>query len=270
MEASVAAKPFAGIGQHISHSQVSIFDKCQLAWWFKYVKGITKPPTVQMLLGQCYHKALALNFTQKRITGIDLPANDVVLHFTTTFDEALSRGEIDTTPSLGFDSYRDPVARLLRHYYENYVIDKMEPILSEHEFTCSIPECDRVFAGIIYVQLSDGTIIDFKVTARRRPDSEIAEGDQATAYAMLCGWNGAFEFHVGLRANVKPAIQVVRTQRTGDDVDAYVRHLREVVAQMNDLEQGRADPVPYEGFCNNKMCQYYSECQDWKYGGLAG
>ncbi len=263
------SRPFADIGRHISYSQVNMFDRCQLSWYLKYVKGIAKKPTVQMLLGQCYHKALALNFEEKRVTGIDLPANDVVLHFTSTFDDAVARGEIDSAPGLGFDSYRDPVARLLRHYYEEYVVDKMEPVLTEHEYVMPIPNCDRVFAGIIDVQLSDGTMIDFKVASRRWSGSEVTENKQATAYAMLSGRDVDFEFHIGLRANVKPAVQIVKMRRTQDEVDAYVRHLQSTVSQMKDIESGTADPFPRTGFCNEKMCQYYQECQDWKYGGLA-
>ena len=38
------ARPFADIGQHISYSQVNMFDRCQLSWYLKYVKRIAKKP----------------------------------------------------------------------------------------------------------------------------------------------------------------------------------------------------------------------------------
>lgn len=266
MEASVAARPFAAIGRHISHSQVSLFDKCQLAWWFKYIKGISKPPTVQMLVGSCYHKALAFNFSQKCISGVDLPTAVVLDHYYEAFEDSVRSGNIDAVPGADLSAYREPVARLLQHYYEEYVVDKMEPILVEHEMVRAIPGCDRLFAGIIDVQLSDGTMIDFKVTSRKWSDKDIADNKQSTAYSMLYGYDTDFEFHIGLRANVKPTIQVVKTRRTRDDVDQYIQHLQDVVVQMKDLEQCRSEPTPYTGFCNDKMCQYYGECQEWKYG----
>ena len=267
MESAVMTRPFADLEQqHISHSQVSMFDRCQLAWYLKYVKGISKLPTVQMLLGQCYHKALALNFNEKRITGVDLPRNDVVLRFTDLFNETVQEGRVDATCGQNLDSYRDPVARLLRHYYETYVIGKMEPLLVEHEFVVPIRDCDIVFAGIIDLQLSDGTMIDFKVTSRKWQESEAAENKQATAYALLCGWDIDFEFHIGLRANKKPKVQILKLRRTQADVDDYVDYLRNIIEGMKALQEGKQDPTPRTGYCNEKICQYYQECCDWKYG----
>lgn len=266
MEASVATRPFAGIGRHLSHSQVSTFDRCQLAWWFRYVRGIDKPPSIPMLLGSAYHKALALNFTQKRITGEDLPTAEVVLSFEDTFNAAVRDGKVEVPYGVDPNSYRDPVSRLLDFYYNEHVVGKLEPILVEHEMVCPIPGCNYVFAGIMDLQLSDGTVIDFKVTGRRWSPAESADNTQATAYALLYGYQTPFEFHIGLRANKNPAVQIVRADRTKEDVDAYVLHLQESVAGMRDLEEGRTDPVPRTGFCNEKMCQYYGECQDFKYG----
>lgn len=268
MEASVATRPFAGLGQHISHSQVSQFDKCQLAWWFKYVKGITKPPTIHMLLGSCYHKALAHNFYHKRITGVDLPLEEILNQYNSAFQQSIRSGNIDAAPDFDSEQYRAPVERLLTHYYINHVVGKMEPLLVEHEFSCSVPGCDRQFVGIIDVQLSDGTMIDFKVTSRKWSPTDVTANKQATAYAMLYGYDTDFEFHIGLRANKKPAVQVVKLQRSRDDVNQYIQHIQDVVSQMRDLEENRIDPVPFTGYCNDKMCQYYWECQNWKYGGV--
>lgn len=221
-----------------------------------------------MLLGSCYHKALALNFSQKRITGEDLSTGEVILHFEDTFNTAIREGRVDTPYGADPGSYREPVARLLAFYYQEYVVGRMEPILVEHEMVCRIPGCDRLFAGIMDLQLSDGTMIDFKVTSRRWPASEAAENTQATAYAMLYGHETDFEFHIGLRANAKPAVQVVQAKRSRQDVEAYIRHLQGVVRDMSDLEEGHIDPVPRQGFCNEKMCQFFQECQDWRYGEL--
>ena len=267
MEASVVSKPFANIGKHISHSQASMFDKCELAWWFKYIKGIVKPPTIHMLLGQCYHKALAHNFHQKRITGVDIPIEEVLRQYNISFQQAIRAGEIDADPALDLEQYRRPVENLLAHYYNEYVVGKMEPILVEQEFACPVPGCDRTFAGIIDVQLSDGTMIDFKVTSRKWSSSDVAENKKSTAYAMLIGYDVAFEFHIGLRANVKPAVQVVKLQRTKDDVEEYIQHLHDVVSRIGEIEEGRTQPDPFSGYCNEKMCQYYWECHGNRYGG---
>lgn len=275
MEASVIAtpaiekhaKPFADIGKHISHSQVSLFDKCELAWWFKYVRGITKPPTIHMLLGQCYHKALAHNFYQKRITGVDLSTGEILRQYNIAFQQSIRSGNIDADPDSDLEQYRKPVENVLAHYYTDYVVGKMEPLLVEQEFTCPVPGCDRTFAGIIDVQLTDGTMIDYKVTSRKWSPTDVAENRQSTAYAMLYGYDTDFEFHIGLRANKNPAIQVVKLQRTKDDVEDYVEHLQYVVSRMQELEEGHADPVPFSGYCSAKMCQFYWECNGHKHGG---
>lgn len=258
--------PFAAVAQHLSHSQVSMFDKCQLAWWLKYVKGILKPPTVHMLLGQSYHAALAHNFNQKRLTGVDLPVKQVIQRFHSSFEQAVAEGRVAPVPGDDYDSYREPVAKLLAHYYEQYVKDKIEPLLVEHELTIPVPGINRQFVGIIDLQLSDGRMIDFKISSRRWQDSEITENSQASAYAMLYGIDIDFEFHIGLRGLKSPTVQILPMRRTQDDVDNYVRHLHDVVAVMKELESGNTDPTNHTGFCSEKTCQYYQECRDWKYG----
>jgi CRISPR/Cas system-associated exonuclease Cas4 (RecB family) len=262
----VLENPFAAVAQHLSHSQVNMFDKCQLQWFLKYVKGIQKPPTVHMLLGQAYHAALAHNFNQKTVTGADLPVKDILQCFHSTFEQAIREGRVAPVPNKDFDSYRDPVAKLLTHYYEEYVKDKMEPLLVEHELTIAVPGIERQFVGIIDLQMSDGRMIDFKISSRKWQDSERTENMQATAYAMLYGIEVDFEFHIGLRANKNPAIQILRMRRAQDDVDNYIRHLQDVVAKMKDLEEDNTDPVPYTGFCSEKTCQYWQECRDWRCG----
>jgi len=266
MRSTVSGNPFAGVANHISHSQVSNFDKCELQWWLKYVKGIQKPPTVYMLLGQCYHKALALNFEQKLLTGVDLPVDDVLERFSSAFDTAVSDGSINGVAGQNFEALKEPVSRLLAHYYHEYVREKMEPVLVEQELSVSVPGVDRQFVGVIDLQLSDGRMIDFKISSRKWQNSEVSENKQATAYAMLYGIDIDFEFHIGLRGNKIPAVQVLKMRRTQQDVDDYIRYLQGIVARMKGLESGDSAPVAYTGFCSEKICQYYQECRDWKYG----
>lgn len=266
MEASVAARPFVGVGRHLSHSQVSLFDRCQLAWYLKYVRGIQKPPTVPMLIGQCYHRALAHNFTQKLITGDDLPPEEVVSFYNNAADEALSSGSVHNLYAQDADLVKGQGARLLDHYYRNHVIGQMEPLLVEHEFSCQIPATNRSFVGIVDVQLTDGRMIDFKLTSRRWKEADAAEDRQATAYSMLYGWDLEFEYHVALRANKNPKIQIVQTRRTREDVRRYVRFLHDTIALMEDIELGQVEPTLCTGFCNQKICQYWQECQEWRYG----
>jgi len=73
-------------------------------------------------------------------------------------------------------------------------------------------------------------MVDFKVTSRKWSPTDVAENTQSTAYAMLYGYDTDFEFHIGLRANKKPSIQIVKLQRTKDDAENYIRHLHDVVA----------------------------------------
>lgn len=266
MEASVAAKPFAGVGRHLSHSQVNLFDRCQLAWYFRYVKGVDKPPTVPMLVGQCYHRALAYNFRQKLVTGEDLPPEEVVSYYCSAAGEALVPSSVHGYYAQDSDAVRDQGARLLDYYYRNYVVGRMEPVLVEHEFRSQIPGTDRSFVGIIDVQLTDGRMIDFKLTGRRWKDSDAGTDKQATAYAMLYGADLDFEYHIAIRGNKNPSVQIVQTRRTADDVREYVHFLHRALAQMEDIELGRTEPTLCTGFCNQKICQFWAECQEWKYG----
>lgn len=268
MALATEPKPFAGLGKHISHSQVSQFDKCQLAWYFRCVRRLEKPPTVYMLLGQCYHRALALNFSEKRLTGEDLPVEEVIDCYISGFEESIREGHVDAPFDADLYHYRDQVTPILRHYYLDYVVGKLEPLLAEYCFARDIPGIDRPYTGIIDLQLTDGTIIDFKTTSKRWSDADAASDTQSTGYALLYGQDTDFEFHVGLRGRKKPTVQIVKLQRTRQDVEDYVMHLRAVIVQMDKIEEGSAEPTFSSGFCNAKLCQYWAECQDVRYGGL--
>lgn len=199
--------------------------------------------------------------TWLRLLGRGLP-DEVVRFYNSAADEAMASGSVHGLYAQDADAVKEQGARLLDYYYRNHVVGQMEPLLVEHEFSCQIPGTNRAFVGIVDVQLTDGRMIDFKLTSRRWKDSDAAEDRQATAYSMLYGHDIEFEYHVALRANKNPKVQVLQTRRTLDDVELYVRLLHESLAMMEDIKIGEMEPTLCTGFCNEKICQYWQECQE--------
>lgn len=64
-----------------------MFSRCQAAWRYSYVMGIKGKPSGAMTRGTAVHKAVSENYVQKVESRIDLPVNDVLDHYDTTFTE---------------------------------------------------------------------------------------------------------------------------------------------------------------------------------------
>ena len=249
--------------QHISYSQISMFDKCELSWYLKYVKGIAKPATIPMILGKAYHSALALNFRQKIHTAEDLPAEEVITEFTSSLIESISAECIQVPENKSIEDYTEPVERLLTHYIDTYA-PGMQPLLVEQPLEKNIVGCNRKIVGILDLLTQEGILVDFKLSGKRFSQSDESAARQIDTYILLLEQMLTGELHVALKNNKKPAVQIVQFERTRDDILKFKEHLKDVCLAMEALEAGNKAPSTCTGFCSDKMCSYWTECQEYK------
>lgn len=268
---------------HISHTQVSMFDSCMLHWYLRYVCKIRKPSTIQMMVGTVVHEVLAANFSQKAMTGVDLEIPALLDAYSAGFDKRAndhSACELQVGQIPG--DFKDAGAALLAKYMIE-VAPPLAPALTklpdEHgvmvdspivelELAREIPGTGVDFVGVIDMREYNGKVIDYKVVGKKWGKNDADKKRQAIAYGFLLDEEISGEFHVGVRSAAKPIIQIVPAPVTRYDIDGYVGHLWDVVEAMKVVANGDMEPRVSSGFCNEKLCQHYYECRDWKMGTL--
>lgn len=70
----------------LSGSSVNTYLRCQKQWEYAYVLQLRRPPSIKQGLGITAHEAVALNYEQKTLTFMDLPAERVVQKFVDEWD----------------------------------------------------------------------------------------------------------------------------------------------------------------------------------------
>lgn len=260
----MVSSKFTGLGRpHISHSQLSKLEDCSLNWYFRYVKGIKKPQSIQMLAGTCFHHAMATNFDQKIETGINLPEESVLAAFSDMFDTAVTADAVELKVGQSPSKFKNQGLLAVSAYYKDYGC-AITPGLVEHEMVAQIPGTDYNFVGILDLRKSDGTVVDFKLTGKKWSEDQ-ALNKQVTAYAFLLGQSDInFEFHVVLRAD-KPKVQVIPVKQTHLEINEFLDYVDSSLELMEDIRSGAVSPEPRGAYCNEHMCSYYQECQAWKY-----
>lgn len=63
---------------HLSYSQLSMYLRCSMQYYFRYVEGLKERPNVSLSVGKGGHAALEWNTKAKIATGADKPADEVV------------------------------------------------------------------------------------------------------------------------------------------------------------------------------------------------
>jgi hypothetical protein len=152
---------------HISASQLSMFQRCPEQWRRRYLLGQKERPGGALVWGSADHYAHEQNFTQKITSGVDIPRSDVELAFVEGFDRAIERnggaGEIVWDDKPG--SMKDQGVALVGAYHDR-VSPHVQPVTVEEKFKLQIPGVPVPVIGYVDVTTAE-TGIERK-TAKRK------------------------------------------------------------------------------------------------------
>ena len=248
---------------HISSTQISMFARCQAAWMFRYIWGLTIPPKAKMMRGTCIHRALAFNFMPKVESHEDLPVGDVVDCYSTNYDE-----ESHETEWHGEDKGRlkDGGVRVLRHYQET-VAPVTQPVDVEQHFSMDLSWKDADepkqmrFKGVIDLLTDGGILIDHKSTAQTPKQPRGDHCNQLTGYWLgkeaMDGTEPKIARLDYLVALKEPKIVTFDVPVTDSQKKYLLRHIPSVVKAM---EAGGYFPNRGNVYCSETGCGYYSLC----------
>lgn len=267
---------------HLSPSQISMYLKCSLQWFWRYHEGIIIPPKGIMTQSNSIHTAIEGNFKQKIDTFIDLPTSDVLDIFSTDFNERKHETAWykDEKPAM----FKDEGYSLLKGY-QKLIAPTIQPSYVEHKFEIHFDNFDIPLIG--RMDLIHNEIIADNKTTGKSPSVIMKEADsslQLTAYALAY----RAEFHrpekgVSIIALFRPKEEkeqiphpfTKKTEKTKEvnvrnfpttrNEKAINRYLKLMAYVKHAIENDIYHPCdPSNWWCSSQFCGYHDTvCKEW-------
>ena len=253
---------------HVSPSQVNTFYRCNEQWYQRYEHGRKVPPGIAALAGSGMHKAAEANYTQKRVTGEDLPIDDIQDAAATGFMDRLrkdgaffSREDLPSAKRL-LGEAKDKSVRLARFSRET-VMPTVQPVMVEERIKIAIEGLDVDVLGIIDISDANQLVIDSKTSSKSWNEARVAEEEQPTVYRELFRartghYPAGFRFDVFVNLKREPKLQQFHAERTEQDWKIW---LHKVKRMRHAIRAGVVLPaLPGSWWCSEKWCGYWGTC----------
>lgn len=144
----------AAFGEHLSASQITMFQRCPEQWRRRYLLGQVERPGGALVWGSADHYAHEQNFTQKIVSHEDIPVADVKEAFAEGFERAIERNGGTTEVVWGDDKpddLKDRGVKLVEAYH-GQVSPTVQPVQVEQRFEARIPGVPVPVIGYIDIE----------------------------------------------------------------------------------------------------------------------
>ena len=200
--------------EHLSYSQLSMYLRCGMQYYFRYILGIKTPPELAPSAGTAGHDAVEADSKRKIRTGASMPLDELLDYFSGVYDMRVR--DVEEKPDEDKGRTKDEIVNGLSVYTET-VAPKVLPIIVEHKFTLDMPGKHRPIRPIIgRIDLVTHRlgIWDNKFITTRRGKSQL----EVDISPQLTTYDAAFEQQTG-----KPASEVgiIQFKPPGRDVLRY-------------------------------------------------
>ena len=237
------------VWDYISASRLNLWLRCPLAFRFRYVDGITTPPTTSLFVGKRVHDALEF-FYRHRQLGVQLPPEQVVQRIIETWDEAVAADSMKFESTGDEATARQHVTRLVGSYLQQLPADEPAPLAVETSLEAPLvdpftgEDLGIPLVGIIDLLLDAETgplICDFKTAASSTAPLEVTHEIQLTCYAYLVHQaTGQQESGLEIRSLIKTKTPQVVFHRFGPRQPQHFKRLFAVIREYLDgLERGK-------------------------------
>jgi putative RecB family exonuclease len=243
---------------HLSVSQLKMYLRCPLQYFFRYICDLKSPPTGDLSLGRTVHETLHDNYHQKIKSARDLPFDEISDIFSTYWDREAKETEFAADEQPG--KIKDDGIGLLKTYFDQ-IAPHVQPLQVEQEFLVNIKGTRLPILGYIDLIDDHGSIIDHKTTKRSYPEDAAEKDIQLTAYVMAYrAVTGRKESGVRLDVmvrNKQPKVQQLYGHRTESQIGRFVQ-------LAGQLEKGISAGAfyPNEGYTCG-ICGYQGMCEKW-------
>jgi len=227
---------------YLSFSQINMYSRCGIQYYFRYVEGIKIPPKSALVLGSAFHKAQEAEYKNKIVTSEDLPIDEVLDVLSDNIERAFSEEVLldEEEQSKGKEvvkaTIKDNSTYMMKEYYE-VVAKNTTPVAVEEQFILT----DMIVPIVGYIDLitSEGIVVDTKTASRTPASDEADKSQQLTIYALgHLKYYGHFPSKLRLDYVVKPKnnksqIVSLETTRSNEQIARLERRIRRVVDGIN-------------------------------------
>jgi len=243
---------------HISHSQIDMFNRCPRQWAYRYVEGIRTPPSGALIVGGTYHSTLEFNFRSKLQTGKDLRLEDCFDLFSDYWNKRLEDTEEVDWEEKQPGETKDQGMELVEAYMTKVAPDVI-PTAVEQVVIRPVVGVDVV--SVLDLIDSEDRTVDHKTSARLWNQVRADSHGQPTAYSFTRDKIAPVQFHIAVKpTKTLPArVQILETRRSLKDVLWWVKMVEEIIEQM---ESGVYPPRPGDWYCSPRFCGYYKRCME--------
>lgn len=260
---------------HVSFSQLSMYLRCSMQYYFRYVLGLKQPPAIPLAVGKGGHAALEANGRHKIRTGNDFDTENLLDLASTEIDReasdlsAAERG----TPQFGMS--KDGAIASLKVFRLKDAA-RVIPAAVETEFNLDLnvgiedrPNHFpiRIVNGRIDLITTDAGIEDYKFSGRMKSQADIDLSPQLTLYGRVFQQlTGALPAKVGLRAFLMgktPDSRVAYRDPSLMTPEAQDRRFKRLAYQFREVERGihNGTFIPTDDPITCSWCGFRDRCQ---------
>ena len=244
--------------EHISATQIGMYQRCPRQWAYRYVLKVKSPPDAAILCGSGMHHAAEVGMLEKSVTGENPKPDDAADAARDYVANEFAAGEVVLSQKDTRGGIVDKAVRLTRKWAED-AAPLVEPVGVEQSF-------DTEISGIKVIGrfdvVTDSSIIDWKSSSRKPARAQIANSPQTEVYALVSGRAVNYIYVVD---SVRNGPAVHEAPLTDDEVNTA----RAVAtATVEDVSAGMASgvwPRNRNGWhCSPDRCGYYRRCMSSK------
>lgn len=241
---------------HFSSSQIDMYQRCAMQYYFRYIESLKTPPAVALTEGICHHDALDMNNKHKIKKKKDLKTRLVVEKFNDEFDTKCK--DIPRAIWKTSGERKDLVIKRGNNLIENYmrsIAPYFNPITSEERFEVDV-------AGIPFLGFIDLTeekvVTDYKVVRSAKSQKDADTDSQLTLYSYHKGISNVR--FCCLTKTVSSSIRLVQSSRDNGDYLAFEEQVKSVVSSIKKGSFPMCSPTNTFP-CSEKWCGYWFKCR---------
>lgn len=253
------------IPNFLSATQVSMYLRCPLQYFYRYVRGIRIQPSGAITLGGSIHDTFKENYSQKMTTHSDMPIPHLQEFFATRFEVKSVVTEWTKEEKPG--QFKDAGIEMVR-MYQSIVAPTVQPLQVEQRWEVSVQDLEKNLLIIVDLIDSEHRIKDYKVASKTPPQSIVQESLQLSLYSL--GYRlatGKTETSIGLDyliRNKKNDVSINRLEgsRSVQQLDRAVKMLKKVSQAVQNEVFYPCNPELWQ--CSEKWCGFYHLChKEW-------
>lgn len=257
----------------ISHSALDLLARCGVAYEYRYVRGLKRPPGFALHVGRAVDASATANYRHRIEHAEPLPAEAVVDLARDTLEREIESAGVALTEEearAGFAAVKGlAVDQATGGAFVHHaaVAPRRDPAHVQRRVELDLTGEDVGITCVVDLQERDGRVVDTK-TSRRRPPADAADlSDQLSIYdlAIAVAENApedlvrpvALDYVVFRKGGAEPLPPLVSVRGAADRAQVALRMERALAV----IRAGAFYPArPTDWWCSQEQCGYWTLC----------